>query len=444
MEARTLVAGLVGIGAAGVAAAVAPGLGRAEPPRLEASGFLGVDRFGDHSGLGNSFAPEQIPGTSLLLGGRLTYLALPDLAPGSTLAPQLGVEAELKLAPASTGGSFDGGRPSYFAPVLGWRAHAILRLAGVPVVHPHLVVGGGGETVMSSSPFMAKETDGAVYWGLGVSYPVSARWQLRLDLRHGVTSARDGGLTSTFEFQLGVATAFALPTRRTTRPRIAVVDHAAPATDVAATPPCPTEDEVVRGERAAHDPGCPDLDPDADGIIGSHDRCPLAAEDFDRFEDDDGCPDLDNDRDGVPDARDACPNQAETPNGIDDDDGCPDAVPADVTTRLAAGAKVHFVASRARLDDASRDALQNVLGVLRDHPALRVAILAHAARGPADKAAELALRRAEAIKWFLVDQGIAADRLETSAGPRAAKAPLIELSVASILPPPLPAPPPQP
>jgi OOP family OmpA-OmpF porin len=410
----------IGVLAAGVvvggAAAAEPRPDGDAPSRLEASGFVGVDHFGDHIQLGNSFAPEQIPGTSLLLGGRLGYLAVPELVPGAGLRPQLAVEAEVKLALGSTGGGFDGGRPSYFAPVLGWRGHVALRLAGVPVVRPFLVVGVGGETVMSSSPYMAKETDAAVYWGPGVTYPLGGRWQARLDLRHGITPARDRGLTSTIELQLGLATTFELATRRRApgapAPELAAEEPTAPGP--AAPPACPTEDEVIRGERAAATPGCPDLDPDHDGVIGSRDRCPEEPEDLDHFADDDGCPDPDNDLDGVPDAQDACPNDPETRNGIDDGDGCPDTIPADVTARLDAAGRIRFAAGKARLAAEDRAALPSLLGVLRDHPALRLRVLVHAT-GPGAKAEDLARRRADAIKWALVDQGVVAERIESAA-----------------------------
>jgi outer membrane protein OmpA-like peptidoglycan-associated protein len=72
------------------------------------------------------------------------------------------------------------------------------------------------------------------------------------------------------------------------------------------------------------DDGCPDLDNDGDGIADARDRCPNDAEDKDGFQDDDGCPDLDDDEDGVPDKQDRCPRQPETKNGYKDEDGCPD------------------------------------------------------------------------------------------------------------------------
>lgn len=70
--------------------------------------------------------------------------------------------------------------------------------------------------------------------------------------------------------------------------------------------------------------GCPELDNDQDGIADSADQCPLLGEDKDGFEDGDGCPELDNDRDGVLDADDKCINDPEDFDGFEDADGCPD------------------------------------------------------------------------------------------------------------------------
>jgi outer membrane protein OmpA-like peptidoglycan-associated protein len=69
-----------------------------------------------------------------------------------------------------------------------------------------------------------------------------------------------------------------------------------------------------------------DYDPDADRdtIMGSLDRCPDEAEDFDGFEDSDGCPERDNDKDGVDDLLDKCEGQLEDFDGFEDSDGCPE------------------------------------------------------------------------------------------------------------------------
>src|SRR5262249_13871416 len=134
--------------------------------------------------------------------------------------------AELAIAPSFTGSNAASGRMAYFAPVFEWRAHALLRLARWPTIEPHLVLGGGGETVASSSPFMSKETDPVAYWGLGVIVPIfagrangwgSSGWHLRLDVRHGIMPARNGGGTSTAAVELGLGTTFGLPAARLRR-----------------------------------------------------------------------------------------------------------------------------------------------------------------------------------------------------------------------------------
>ena len=38
--------------------------------RFEASGFVGLDYFGANNQLGNSWAPEQVPGTAPMVGAR--------------------------------------------------------------------------------------------------------------------------------------------------------------------------------------------------------------------------------------------------------------------------------------------------------------------------------------------------------------------------------------
>ncbi len=395
------VGGLVAVGIVAVC-----GSARAEP-RLEASGYVGIDWFGDNIQLGNSTDKDQIPGTAPLVGGRITYLAL-DVA--GTL--QLGVEAELGVAPAFTG--YASGRMSYFAPVFEWHAHGLLRLTRWSVIEPHLVLGGGGETITSQSPYMAKETDPIAYWGPGVTIPVGGSWRARVDLRHGIMPAREGSATSTIAVELGVATTFGLPRRTVPHPAPPPVQPAVDETDRDGDgipdrlDACPTEPETVNG--VSDDDGCPEADPDGDGIIGAADKCPDQAEDFDGFQDEDGCPDPDNDHDGIDDKRDACPMQPETKNGWQDDDGCPDELPPAVTKALAA--TLPFEPTRARVTAAATTALAPILALLQEHRELHLAITGHPDRGGED----LAKRRAEAVKWYLVDQGIAEDRIATSVG----------------------------
>jgi OOP family OmpA-OmpF porin len=397
---------------------------RAEP-RFDASGFFGVDWFGRRTQLGNSWAPEQVPGTSTVFGGRVGWLAMPDL-PAHL---QLAVEAELGFAPAHTGDEADAGRMSYFAPVIEWRGQAVLRLARWRAIVPHLVLGAGGDSVLSSSPFMAKDTDPIAYWGPGVSATVTGRWQLRLDLRHGIMPARDGGAMSTIELQLGLATSFGAPAARSSTVESAPVaagDSPAPASSAPAASASPDRlDACVTqpGGNPLADYGCPAADPDGDGIAGDADRCPDQPEDIDGWEDADGCPDPDNDGDGIDDAHDACPDAAETINGWQDEDGCPDEPPVEVTAALAT--TIRFEPGHAKVTEATAAALLAVREVLDRHPHLRLAIIGHPERAGDD---ELARRRAEALKWYLVDQGIAEDRFTTSVGPPGSLAITLELA----------------
>jgi outer membrane protein OmpA-like peptidoglycan-associated protein/opacity protein-like surface antigen len=392
----------------------------AAPPRFELGGFSGVDYFGDDIELGNSWADEQKPGTAALLGLRLGYVALPDLTGAGAGGPRLalGAELEAKLALASTGDSSAGDRMSYSSPVIGWRGHVIARVDGLAGrLSPHLVIGGGGETISTSSPFMADETDPVFYYGVGASIDVTRRLAVRLDGRHGLTAGRDDRITSTFELQVGMVVRFELGGGRggggaTPRPVVVVPDPVPENPDqdgdglLDRDDGCPFDAEDANAIDDAD--GCPDKDDDADGVLGSGDACAAAAEDRDGFQDDDGCPELDNDGDGLDDMHDTCPTEAEATNGYLDDDGCADELPAAARALEGPLRGVTFARGKAKLGAAAKRALAPVVAVLRELPALRLQIESHAA----DVA--LAQRRADAVKWYLVDQGVADDRLETA------------------------------
>jgi len=415
----------------GVVRSTAAGGARARP-RLEASGFLGYGSFGD-SELGNSWAPDQAPRASALFGARLGWLAAPELVRRGPLTLSLTFETELSLATSSTGRSSSGdGRMSYFAPVFGWRAHALVRqpLGAQRRLALHAVLGAGGATVASSSPFMAKETDPVAYAGLGATYTLSGRWQLRLDGRQGVMPGRTSSATRVGELQLGLVTAFGLVSRPPPPPppkpdlpeppRAAVDDTDADGDGLPdRLDRCPRDKESVNG--VADEDGCPESDPDADGVVGAADRCPMEAEDLDHFQDGDGCPERDNDGDGLEDVRDVCPGEPETRNGYADGDGCPDAVPEGMTRALAGAAAVRFERGRARVTPAARRTLQPVLSLLETDGDLAIAIVGTPERAGGE---ELAKRRAEAVKWYFVDQGIAEDRIDTSVGPAGGPSPI--------------------
>jgi outer membrane protein OmpA-like peptidoglycan-associated protein len=239
---------------------------------------------------------------------------------------------------------------------------------------------------------------------------------VRIDGRHGVMAARGGGITSMAELQLGIGGSFGFPEKRTVPPppeplpQQPEVDET--DSDHDGLPDridkCPSERETVNG--LLDGDGCPEPDADNDSIIGDADKCPDAPEDKDGFEDEDGCPDTDNDKDGILDAADKCPSEAETRNGFDDDDGCPDTIPPEVGKLLATASALRFESNRARVTDAAQKALAPLIELMLARKSLRVAITARPAK---DKDADLAKRRAEAVKWYLVDQGIGEGRFTT-------------------------------
>jgi outer membrane protein OmpA-like peptidoglycan-associated protein len=404
--------------------------------RMEASGFLGVDYYGDEVGLGGAAAPEQRPQTAPTFGGRLTYIPLRVGRPDAHL--DVGIEGELSFTPSWTGYGFDGPRPSVFAPVFGYHANLLLRIGG-GWLQPHVTAGGGGETVVSSSQYMAKETDGIFQWGVGVSFPFD-RWQLRFDARQGIVEAMNGGTTQTYEGHMSIGAVFGASrmARIETSPVVVVEPPPRPPepdkdTDGDGIPDsldvCPRQAESVNG--IADQDGCPEPDNDSDGIVGAADKCPDRAEDVDKFEDDDGCPDDDNDKDGVADAKDACPNEAENKNGIADQDGCVDQIPDTFVKAFAAAGAIKFEKGRTRLDSKSKAALEKTLAVLLTNKALKVQITA-ATDAVSEPALELAKKRAEVVKWYLIDQGVAEGNIQTLVGGAVSdkKAPIISITIA--------------
>jgi outer membrane protein OmpA-like peptidoglycan-associated protein len=172
---------------------------------------------------------------------------------------------------------------------------------------------------------------------------------------------------------------------------------------------CPRDPEDFDGEN--DDDGCPDLvkDSDNDGVSDDQDRCPLQAEDVDGYQDDDGCPDLDNDLDGIPDASDKCPTQPETFNNVDDTDGCPDAKEIGKQFTLRG---INFESGSAALTPDSHPVLDQVVASLNAYPEVKLEIRGHTdSQGPAAFNLQLSQKRAESVRQYLINGGIAATRM---------------------------------
>src|SRR4029078_7211406 len=112
-------------------------------------------------------------------------------------------------------------------------------------------------------------------------------------------------------------------------------------------------------------------------------------------------------------------------NGIDDGDGCPDTVPDALAAieRVPASA-LGVDAAKAKIKPAAAKALDDVAATLRKFPAVRVRVESRAGKGVND---DLARRRGDAVRWHLVDSGVAADRIDTVSLPADAKGARVEL-----------------
>ena len=134
-------------------------------------------------------------------------------------------------------------------------------------------------------------------------------------------------------------------------------------------------------------------DADGDGVPDDADDCPYTPADTPN-----GCP-ADRDGDGVPDYLDECPD---VPG--DEDTGCPPE-PMMETVFIEA---VHFDFDSAAIKAISKAVLDaRAVPVLRDNADMRVRIEGHTdSVGPDRYNQLLSLRRAEAVRAYLVSQGI--------------------------------------
>ena len=172
--------------------------------------------------------------------------------------------------------------------------------------------------------------------------------------------------------------------------------------------------------------GCPDGD--GDGVADKDDACPTVAASTAN-----GCPaDPDSDGDGTPDSRDACPNAAGTVGGCPDGDGdgvadkndacptvaastsngCP-AIPSNVTevfNRALQG--VQFETGKNRIRTASKGILGEVIQIMNQNPSYNLNIGGHTdSIGSSESNQRLSQRRADAVKKYLTDRGIASNRV---------------------------------
>ena len=152
--------------------------------------------------------------------------------------------------------------------------------------------------------------------------------------------------------------------------------------------------------------GCPDAD--GDGVADQNDKCPTIAGPKDNA----GCPWPDTDGDKVLDKDDKCPTVA----GTVANNGCPE-VSEDTMKKLNDYAKtILFDTAKASFQKQTFPVLQAMVAILKEYPTAKFALEGHTdADGKDAMNLQLSKDRAAAVRTYLIENGIAADRL-TSEG----------------------------
>lgn len=154
--------------------------------------------------------------------------------------------------------------------------------------------------------------------------------------------------------------------------------------------------------------GCPVPDTDKDGVNDLEDKCPTEAGPASNQ----GCPlpkpEPDTDGDGVIDKEDQCPTEA----GTAANKGCP-VIRKEVIDQVNFAARnILFQRGVVQVDPSSYAALNEVVTILRNNPLLRLQINGYTDNtGSVTKNQEISQKRADAVKKYLQEKGIAIDRL---------------------------------
>ena len=119
----------------------------------------------------------------------------------------------------------------------------------------------------------------------------------------------------------------------------------------------------------------------------------------------------DSDGDGIPDDEDHCPHI----KGRRSNHGCPRLKESAKKVFDEAVQAIHFEIDKAVIKPESYPILDKMVRVMKDHHFIQLTISGHTdADGTAAHNLDLSRRRAMAVKRYLIDKGIASDRMETA------------------------------
>ena len=143
--------------------------------------------------------------------------------------------------------------------------------------------------------------------------------------------------------------------------------------------------------------GCPDSD--GDGVMDSKDSCPNEAGPAENG----GCPIVDTDNDGIADDQDQCPNVA----GVAEKNGCP-LITEEVQNQIIDLARaIYFQTGKDAFTDETEIRLESLKEIISSYPNTQFRIEGHTDSTGSDKInQELSQKRADAVKAYLVENGI--------------------------------------
>jgi OOP family OmpA-OmpF porin len=310
------------------------------------------------------------------------------------------------------------------AVLYGYRAFVVLQ-APTPWVSPFLV--GGYGRLGGVSHAMGGDVDQGWMFGAGAKIPLTHILAFRLDFRDNLTPNDHVGNGQGHSFEvLGGLSATIERSRKEPPPPPPDSDHdgiidaqdKCPNDAGVAPDGCPPDTDgdgiLDRDDYCPREPGiapngCPDLDTDKDGVPLPCDACPNEP-----GVKPDGCPIRDRDNDGILDNVDKCPDQPETKNGFEDEDGCPDKIPDAVQKFSGVVPGIYFKQGSAVIRKDSKPTLDQAVRVLQQYPSIGFEISGHtSSEGDASVNDKLSQDRADAVKQYLVDQGIDPKRIKT-------------------------------
>jgi outer membrane protein OmpA-like peptidoglycan-associated protein len=167
---------------------------------------------------------------------------------------------------------------------------------------------------------------------------------------------------------------------------------------------CPDTPEEARG--MVDQNGCP-IDTDKDGVYDYMDKCPDTPAEARNFVDSVGCF-LDTDGDGVYDYEDQCPTIA----GVKENLGCPE-IKREIRNLLKkAMSGIQFENAKATIKPNSYQILNDIAKIFIENPTYMVEVQGHTDNvGQYDYNIDLSERRAQAVRTYLINHGVPAERL---------------------------------